>query len=72
MPTKENKKSKLLKVKPGALYATGKRKSAIARLWLFEGKGEISVNNKQLNEVYENKLIWGASARIISQINSFI
>ena len=69
MATKELKKAKLLKVKPGAVYATGKRKSAIARLWIFEGKGEISVNNKQLTDVYENKLIQNKILQPLSVLN---
>lgn len=32
------------------IYATGKRKSAIAKVWLSAGSGEISINNKPLNE----------------------
>jgi small subunit ribosomal protein S9 len=32
------------------IYATGKRKSAIAKVWLTPGKGEISVNGKNLDE----------------------
>jgi small subunit ribosomal protein S9 len=32
----------------GRSYATGKRKNAIARVWLKSGKGEITVNGKAL------------------------
>ena len=32
------------------VYATGRRKTAIAKVWLEVGKGEISVNDKTLNE----------------------
>ncbi len=32
------------------IYATGKRKSAIAKVWLSSGKGEMSVNGKSLDE----------------------
>ncbi|MBL8551187.1 MAG: 30S ribosomal protein S9 [Hyphomonadaceae bacterium] len=35
----------------GRAYATGKRKNAIARVWLKPGKGNITVNGKTL-EVY--------------------
>lgn len=37
--------------KYGRAYATGKRKSAIARVWIKPGKGQVLVNNKPL-EVY--------------------
>ncbi|MDD5405446.1 MAG: 30S ribosomal protein S9 [Sulfurovaceae bacterium] len=32
------------------IYATGKRKSAIAKVWLTPGKGEMSINGKTLDE----------------------
>lgn len=32
-----------------ALYATGRRKTSSARIYLSEGKGSISVNNKELS-----------------------
>lgn len=35
-----------LKVPQGAGYGTGKRKNAIAKVWLFEGKGEFVINKK--------------------------
>ena len=34
--------------KENVYYATGKRKSAIARTWLTPGSGEISINNVPL------------------------
>ena len=33
-------------------YATGKRKSAIARTWLTPGSGQITVNKKPLDEYF--------------------
>lgn len=33
-------------------YATGKRKSAIARTWLTPGKGDIIVNNRPVDEYF--------------------
>jgi len=32
------------------VYATGKRKTAVAKVWLESGKGEITVNGKTLDE----------------------
>ncbi|MBG51001.1 MAG: 30S ribosomal protein S9 [Alphaproteobacteria bacterium] len=37
--------------KYGRAYATGKRKDAVARVWIKPGSGRISVNDKEL-EVY--------------------
>ncbi len=34
-------------------YATGKRKSAVARTWLKPGKGEIIVNNRPVDEYFK-------------------
>jgi small subunit ribosomal protein S9 len=31
-------------------YATGKRKSSIARVWLQKGTGKITINGKDINE----------------------
>jgi small subunit ribosomal protein S9 len=33
-------------------YATGKRKTAVARTWLKPGNGEIVINNKPINEYF--------------------
>ncbi len=32
------------------IYATGKRKSAIAKVWITPGKGEMSINGKTLDQ----------------------
>ena len=34
-------------------YATGRRKSAIARTWLKPGKGEITINNRPLDDYFK-------------------
>jgi len=34
-------------------YATGKRKTAIARVWLKPGKGNILVNNRKAEEYFD-------------------
>lgn len=33
-------------------YATGRRKTAVARTWLTPGKGEIIINNKPMDEYF--------------------
>ena len=38
--------------KENVYYATGKRKSAIARTWLTPGSGEISINNRPLEAYF--------------------
>ncbi|MFC1812844.1 30S ribosomal protein S9 [Thermodesulfobacteriota bacterium] len=39
--------------KENVYYATGKRKSAIARTWLKPGNGEISINNRTLDDYFK-------------------
>ena len=38
--------------KENIYYATGKRKTAIARTWLTPGKGEIIINNRSANDYF--------------------
>ncbi len=36
-------------------YATGKRKSAVAKVRLYKGKGVITINNKEIKEFCDRK-----------------
>uniref|UniRef100_A0A832LWS4 Small ribosomal subunit protein uS9 n=1 Tax=Caldimicrobium thiodismutans TaxID=1653476 RepID=A0A832LWS4_9BACT len=38
-------------------YATGKRKTAVARVWLIPGNGEIYVNNKPYKEYFSDHIV---------------
>jgi len=38
-------------------YATGKRKSAVARVWLTPGDGEIQVNKRPVNDYFPNETL---------------
>jgi small subunit ribosomal protein S9 len=38
--------------KENVFYATGKRKTAIARTWLTPGKGDITVNDKPVDDYF--------------------
>ena len=50
-PTSEsNEKPKLDSL--GRAYSTGKRKDAVARVWIKKGSGKITVNKKPLNEYF--------------------
>lgn len=44
-------------------YATGRRKSSIARTWLMPGTGEITVNDRQVDDYFKV----GASKAIMMQ-----
>jgi len=37
-------------------YATGKRKTAVARVWLRRGSGEITVNGKPANDYFHREV----------------
>jgi len=39
----------------GKFYATGKRKNAIARVWLKLGKGQVTVNKKGLEQYFASE-----------------
>jgi small subunit ribosomal protein S9 len=45
-----------------ATYATGKRKTAVARVWLSAGTGAVSINNKTSEEYFERE-----TSRMISR-----
>lgn len=38
-----------------ATYATGKRKTAVARVWVSPGSGAITVNRKPIDEYFERE-----------------
>ncbi len=40
-----------------ANYATGRRKSAVARVWLKPGNGTIIINNKPINEYFRRQTL---------------
>jgi small subunit ribosomal protein S9 len=40
-----------------AQYATGKRKTAVARVWLKPGNGEIVVNNRSLDQYFGREIL---------------
>ena len=37
------------------IYATGKRKTAVARIWLKSGNGQITVNRKSADTYFERE-----------------
>ena len=51
----KNQKSKKIK---HLNYATGKRKSAIAKVWLLKGNGKITVNKKDCLEYFQTERLY--------------
>lgn len=37
-------------------YGTGRRKTSIAKVWIFSGKGNITINNKPHNSYFFNSI----------------
>ena len=48
---------KSAKDKQGRSYATGKRKDAVARVWVMPGKGNITVNSKSIDEYFARPVL---------------
>ncbi|WP_428390863.1 30S ribosomal protein S9 [Lichenicoccus sp.] len=51
-PLREPKRDAL-----GRSYATGRRKNAIARVWIKPGRGEISVNGKKVGQYFARPVL---------------
>ena len=51
-PKREAKRDAL-----GRSYATGRRKNAIARVWIKPGKGDISVNGKRVTQYFARPVL---------------
>jgi small subunit ribosomal protein S9 len=43
--------------KLGRAYATGKRKDAVARVWIVPGKGKVTVNGKTMAEYFARPVL---------------
>ena len=48
---------KAVKDKRGRSYATGKRKDAVARVWIMPGKGNITINSKSIDEYFARPVL---------------
>jgi small subunit ribosomal protein S9 len=55
-------------------YSTGKRKTAIARIWIKPGSGTITVNGKPADEYFEretSRMIMRQSLEIIEAVDQY-
>ena len=41
----------------GRAYATGKRKDAVARVWIKPGSGKVNVNGKEMNDYFARPVL---------------
>ncbi len=49
-------REKPIKLTPSFSHGTGRRKTAIARIFLWEEKGDFTVNDKPINEFFKSEL----------------
>ena len=56
-PKTETKKVVKAKKATNATYATGKRKNAIAKVWLSQGNGTITINGKPADEYLKRAIL---------------
>lgn len=62
------------KDKLGRSYATGKRKDAVARVWVMPGKGNITINEKSIDQYFARpvlKMIINQPFEITNRMNEF-
>ncbi len=55
MATNPNEKTSTKKVKAGFISGTGRRKTAVASVFLWEEKGEFTINDKPVEEYFPNE-----------------
>lgn len=62
------------KDKQDRAYATGKRKDAVARVWVMPGKGNITINEKSLDQYFARpvlKMIINQPFEVTNRVNEF-
>ncbi len=60
--------------KQGRSYATGKRKDAVARVWIKPGKGNITINEKSVDQYFARpvlKMVINQPFEITNRVNEF-
>ncbi|MBR6408955.1 MAG: 30S ribosomal protein S9 [Alphaproteobacteria bacterium] len=70
--TKVVRKAK--KDKQGRVYATGRRKDAVARVWVMPGHGKITINDKTIDEYFSRpvlKMIINQPFEVTNRVNEF-
>jgi small subunit ribosomal protein S9 len=55
---------------PETYYGTGKRKNAIARVWLVPGTGQITINNKSVEEYFPRVMLQQLTRSAFAQVGN--
>lgn len=70
----EVKAKKACRDKQGRSYATGKRKDAVARVWIKPGKGVITINDRAIDTYFARpvlKMIINQPFEVANRVNEF-
>lgn len=62
------------KDKKGRAYATGRRKDAVARVWVMPGHGKVTINEKSMDEYFSRpvlKMIINQPFEVTNRVNEF-
>ena len=62
------------KDKQGRVYATGRRKDAVARVWVMPGNGKVTINEKSMDEYFSRpvlKMIINQPFEVTNRVNEF-
>ncbi|MBO4285358.1 MAG: 30S ribosomal protein S9 [Alphaproteobacteria bacterium] len=65
---------KAKKDKKGRVYATGRRKDAVARVWVMPGHGSITINEKSIDAYFSRpvlKMIINQPFEVTNRVNEF-
>lgn len=65
---------KAKKDKQGRAYATGRRKDAVARVWVMPGHGKVTINGKSMDEYFSRpvlKMIINQPFEVTNRVNEF-
>jgi small subunit ribosomal protein S9 len=54
----------------GKFYATGKRKNAIARVWMSPGRGQIQINHRPFEEYFVQEAFRRTVDQVITMTNA--
>lgn len=70
----ENNENKPSKDSLGRVYATGKRKNAIARVWIKAGSGKVTINERAMNDYFGRavlQMIVGQPFSLTNRLGSY-
>ena len=64
----------MAKVERNAIYATGRRKCAVARVWLMPGSGKVTINQRTIDNYFgraTSKMVLRQPLELTSQTGNY-